>query len=64
MYRSLVGQSPEMNTAGDEATYPMTPPPGIHNLNPAKQTIDITFVKIDGRWYIGRCEGFRVMAAP
>lgn len=64
MYRSLVGQSPEMNADGNEATYSMTPPPGIHNLNPAKQTIDITFVKIDGRWYISRSEGFRVIASP
>jgi hypothetical protein len=52
MYQSLKGQTPEMNAAGDEATYHATPilmhPPDGNEPT----TIPITFVKIDGRWYI------------
>ncbi len=51
-YQSLKGQTPEMNAAGNEATYQATL---VRMLPPASNdptTIPITFIKIDGRWYL------------
>ncbi len=49
--QSLKDQSPEMNAAGDEATYQMTmTPPDGNNANP--RTRAMTFINIDGKWYI------------
>jgi len=50
---SFKSQTPEMNATGDEATYQMTPtadmaPPG----EPLPASVPMTFIKIDGRWYL------------
>ncbi len=50
--QSLQGQTPTFNEAGDRATYQMSPPPGM--VPPGAnvpQTIPVTFMKVDGRWY-------------
>jgi hypothetical protein len=61
MIQSLKGQTPEMNAAGDQATYQMqmTPPPGMlpPGVNVPQRTIPMTFVKEDGKWYIKSNQG-------
>ncbi len=50
---ALKDQTPEMNAAGDQATYQMAMPAGIlppgANIPPTRP---VTFKKIDGQWYI------------
>ena len=53
MFQSMKDQTPDINATGDQATYQMTPPAGM--LPPGMPTPPprpMTFVKIDGRWYI------------
>jgi len=52
--QSIKDQTPQMNAAGDEATYQMTmsPPAGMGPAGRAPQTEPMTFVKVDGKWYI------------
>ncbi len=40
-------QAPELNGAGDRATYPIPDPSGIHSFPP-----QIEFQKINGKWYV------------
>ena len=51
LYQSLKGLKPELNAAGDEATYHPPLPPGIV-LAPGAASRPVTFVKIDGKWYV------------
>lgn len=44
---SMKTQAPEMNGAGDRATYPIADPSGIGSFPP-----QIIFQKIDGQWYV------------
>jgi len=57
VFQGLKGVAPTMNDAGDRATYQITPPAGMAATLPPganiPETIPITFVKQDGRWYIG-----------
>jgi hypothetical protein len=46
----LKDQTPTMNDAGDEATYQLSPPEGMAPPNTPPQPV--TFVKINGQWYI------------
>ncbi len=50
--QSLKDQAPELNATGDEATYQMTmtPPPSVGGGT--TRTRPMTFVKVDGKWYI------------
>ena len=47
-FEALKDQTPTYNTAGDEATYMMSPPPGEGDGTPQP----ITLVKIGGLWYL------------
>jgi len=51
MYLSMQGQTPEMNEAGDVATYyqDVSEGPGM----PTRRAKLMSLVKIDGKWYIG-----------
>ncbi len=53
-FLSIKDQTPQMNAAGDQATYQMTvtPPPGMGPPGGGPETEPMTFVKIDGKWYI------------
>jgi hypothetical protein len=59
VFQGLHGVVPTMNDAGDHATYQVTPPQGMFSDVQLGQggsvpaTIPITFVKQNGRWYIG-----------
>ncbi len=62
VYQTLEGQTPEMNAAGDEATYQVTPPRGmagdpVSGSPVTLPTLTVTFQKIDGKWYIKRGPG-------
>jgi len=52
LFNSLVGQTPEMNTAGDEATYYLPRPASMAVGPDAPATIPMVFEKVDGKWYI------------
>jgi hypothetical protein len=54
VFQGMKGQAPTINETGDKATYQVTPPAGM--IPPGAnvpQTIPVTFVKQNGRWYIG-----------
>ncbi len=54
-YERLETQTPTFNTSGDEATY-MLPAPKLSNEGIAvgETQIPLTFIKIDGKWYVKR----------
>jgi len=56
VFQGLKGVAPTMNDAGDRATYQITPPAAMAGALPPgtnmPETIPITFMKQDGRWYI------------
>jgi hypothetical protein len=56
VFEGMKGTAPTMNDAGDRATYQITPPAAMAGTLPAgatlPPTIPITFMKVDGRWYI------------
>ncbi len=53
-YRSLESQTPEMNAAGDEATYRLTPLPNPRDPRSADAppTDPVIFKKMAGKWYL------------
>ena len=50
-FESIKGQTPQMNAAGDEATFEFTmiPPPGI---NAPPKVDPMVMVKVNGKWYL------------
>jgi len=50
-FESMKGQTPQMNAAGDEATFQFTmqPPPG---MDAPPRVTPMVMVKIDGKWYL------------
>ena len=50
-FESMKNQTPQMNAAGDEATFQfiMQPPPG---MNAPPKVAPMVMVKIDGKWYL------------
>jgi hypothetical protein len=56
VFQGLHSVAPTMNDAGDRATYQVPPPAGMAEALPQganlPPTIPITFMKVDGRWYI------------
>jgi hypothetical protein len=56
VFQGLKSVAPTMNDTGDKATYQVTPPAALAATLPAgtnlPPTIPITFMKVDGRWYI------------
>jgi hypothetical protein len=63
VFQGLKTVTPTMNDTGDKATYQVTPPPGMFDnvkLGPngsIPASIPVTFVKQEGRWYIGEGPG-------
>ncbi len=53
-FQSIKDQVPQMNAAGDEATYQMSInlPAGMGPPGGGAQTEPMTFQKVDGKWYI------------
>ncbi|HTB63695.1 MAG TPA: sigma-70 family RNA polymerase sigma factor [Opitutales bacterium] len=50
-FESMKGQTPQMNAAGDEATFQFTmqPPPG---MDAPPRVTPMVMVKVDGKWYL------------
>jgi len=50
-FESMKGQTPQMNAAGDEATFQFTmqPPPG---MDVPPRVTPMTMVKVNGKWYL------------